>query len=151
MAKKVTAPTKVKKQVKKAKPTPAKPWAGQRWAFFGELSVWPAYHGTSPEGVAARRGATITDTIDERVDAVVFGNLRGTGRADAQKKATKLGLKILDEAAYRELVRIDLTGKRFAFAGGVDCSPAGGGRGPPPEKGTRPGGGGTAPNGGKAA
>jgi len=118
--------TKTKAKTKTpAKPTAAKPWAGQRWAFFGELSVWPAYHGTSPEGVAARRGALITDTLDERIDTVVFGNLRGTGRAEAQKKAQKLGLKILDEAAYRELVRIDLTGKKFAFAGGFDCSPAG--------------------------
>jgi hypothetical protein len=107
------------------KPTAQKPWAGQRWGFFGEFAVWPAYHGTSPEGVAARRGATITDTLDERLAAVVLGSLRGTGRAEAQKKAAKLGLNILDEAAYRELVRIDLTGKRFAFAGGFDCSPSG--------------------------
>jgi hypothetical protein len=131
-AKSVAAKPKAKAKAKAkanakpaAKPTAAKPWAGQRWAFFGEFGVWPAYHGTSPEGVAARRGATITDTLDERLDAVVLGTLRGTGRAEAHKKAAKLGLNILDEAAYRDLVRIDLTGKRFAFAGGFDCSPSG--------------------------
>jgi hypothetical protein len=123
---KLVAKPKSKPKAKSpAKPTAAKPWAGQRWAFFGEFGVWPAYHGISPEGVAARRGATITDTVDERLAAVVFGNQRGTGRSEAKQKAKKLGLPILDEAEFRELVRIDLTGKRFAFAGGFDCSPAG--------------------------
>ena len=106
---------------KPAAAKPDKPWAGQRWAFFGELAVWPAYHGTSPEGLAARKGALITDTVDDRLDAIVFGDLKGTGRSEAKKKAEKLkNVKILDEAAYRELVRIDLAGKRFAFAGGFD-------------------------------
>jgi hypothetical protein len=118
-------PTKASAKRAKPKPTAAKPWAGQRWAFFGEFGVWPAYHGASPERVAARRGATITETVDARLDTMVLGNLRGTGRSEAKQKAAKLGLRVLDEAAFRELVRIDLTGKRFAFAGGFDCSPTG--------------------------
>ena len=127
MPTKTAAKPRPKPRAKPNKPAPRldRPWAGQRWAFFGEFAVWPAYHGTSPEGVAARRGALVTDVLDERLACVVFGDHRGTGRSEARKKAGKLGLKILDEAAYRELVRIDLTGKRFAFAGGFDCSPAG--------------------------
>lgn len=103
-----------------------KPWTGQRWAFFGEFAVWPAYHGTSPDGVAARRGALVTDTVDERLTAVVFGDRRGTGRSEAKQAVEKLKrVKVLDEAEYRELVRVDLEGKQFAFAGGFDCSPEG--------------------------
>jgi hypothetical protein len=108
---------------------PARPFAGQRWAFFGELAVWPGYHGASPEAVAASRGAVICDVIDDQLDVVVFGDRRGLGRSAAKTKADQLAkagrLVVLDEAAYRERVRIDLTGKRFAFAGGFDCSPAG--------------------------
>ncbi len=88
--------------------------------------MWAAYHGTSPEGVAARRGALITDSVDERLDVVVFGDRKGTGRAEAKKQAARLPrLKILSEAEYRALVRVELSGKRFAFVGGFDCSPAG--------------------------
>jgi hypothetical protein len=108
---------------------PARPFAHQRWAFFGEFAIWPGYHGTSPEGAAASRGAVITDELDHRLDVVVFGDRRGTGRAAARAVADKLAragkLQILDEAAYRERVRIDLTAKRFAFTGGFDCSPTG--------------------------
>jgi len=108
---------------------PARPFAGQRWAFFGELAVWPSYHGASPEAVAASRGAVICDAVDDQLDVVVFGDRRGLGRTAARAQAERLAatgtLQILDEAAYRERVRIDLTGKRFAFAGGFDCSPAG--------------------------
>ena len=110
-----------------------KPFKNQRFAFFGEFAVWPAYHGASPAQVAQRLGATVCDTVDEKLDRVVFGDLRGTGRAEAKKKAERLlekggkkaRLTVLDEAAYRELVRADLKGKRFAFVGGFDCSPAG--------------------------
>jgi hypothetical protein len=108
---------------------PGKPWAGQRWAFFGEFAVWPAYHTKSPSDLARSRGATVAHDVDASLDVVVFGDRRGAGRSDARAKAIRLsapgGLQVLDEAAYRELVRIDLTGKRFAFTGGFDCSPAG--------------------------
>ncbi|MDB4962847.1 MAG: pentapeptide repeat-containing protein [Myxococcales bacterium] len=107
------------------------PYAGKRFAFFGEFAVWPGYHRSSPAGVAARLGARIVEALDEQVDVVVFGELRGPGRAEAKKLADKLvarpgaRLEVLDEATFRDRVRIDLTGKRFAFIGGFDCSPAG--------------------------
>jgi BRCT domain type II-containing protein len=118
---------------KKRAPRPERPqpYAGKRFAFFGEFAVWPSYHRTSPAGVAARLGARIVESLDSEVDVAVFGNLRGPGRAEAKKVADKLvatrgsRLEVLDEAMFRERVRIDLTGKRFAFIGGFDCSPAG--------------------------
>ena len=130
MATKKPTKTVMKKPAKKApakKPAPraADPFRGKRYAFFGELAVWPSYHAGSPADVAQRRGATIVYAVADAT-TVVFGDLRGTGRAEAKKAAGKLAhLEILDEAAYRERVRIDLAGKRFAFIGGFDCSPAG--------------------------
>lgn len=114
-------------------PKPAKkphPLRGKRCAFFGELAIWPSYHGGDPATVAKRYGAEIVDSVDD-AEIVVLGDLRGTGRAEAKKKAERRvakdgkSLQLLDEAAFRELVRIDLTGKRFVFTGGFDCSPAG--------------------------
>lgn len=105
-----------------------KPFDKQRFAFFGEFSMWPRYHGATPEELAVRLGAKVGG-LDEKTDVVVFGDRKGTGRAEAKKAAEKLKslkkskLKVLDEAAYRELVRIDLKGKRFAFVGGFDSSP----------------------------
>ena len=113
--------------------------SGQSFAFFGNFSFWPSYHGSGPEDVARRHGATVRNTVDENLDVVVFGDLRGTGRAEARKKVEKLHARalkqgkkakelrpqIMDEAMYRELVRLDVTGKHFAFFGGFDCSPAG--------------------------
>ncbi|MBA3395982.1 MAG: hypothetical protein H0T89_25345 [Deltaproteobacteria bacterium] len=93
--------------------------------------MWPTYHRSIPAGVAARLGARIVESLDEGVDVVVFGELRGPGRSEAKKLADKLvarpdaRLEVLDEATFRERVRIDLMGKRFAFIGGFDCSPAG--------------------------
>ncbi|MDX2087554.1 MAG: hypothetical protein SFX73_06880 [Kofleriaceae bacterium] len=108
---------------------PERMFAGKRMAFFGEFAVWPSYHRVSPDGLAARLGARICLELDETVDIVVFGDLRGAGRAEAKKRAERLAqggaLQILDETAYRELVRVDLAGKRFAFIGGFDCSPSG--------------------------
>ena len=106
--------------------SPALSFRGQRWAFFGDFAIWPSYHGCDPAGVAHRRGATIVvDVADAEV--VVMGDLRGTGRAEAKKRADRAlaagAIQLLDEAAYRELVRIDLSGKRFAFIGGFALSP----------------------------
>jgi len=117
---------KTKQTATKPKKTPAAAaFTGRRYAFFGDFAVWPSYHGGSPADVARRRGATLADAL-AGADVVVFGDLRGTGRSEAKKQAAKRpDLQILDEAAFRALVRIDLTGKRFAFVGGFDCSPAG--------------------------
>jgi hypothetical protein len=137
----VTAKPAKATPAKSTKPPPAKSkrvgaaadkpglFDGKRVAFFGEFAVWPSYHRTSPDGLAGRLGARVCIDLDETIDIVVFGDLRGTGRAEARKLADKLvgsgKLQVLDEAAYRELVRVNLTGKRFAFIGGFDCSPSG--------------------------
>jgi hypothetical protein len=121
------------KKPKRKAVKPAGSWSGQRWAFFGEFAVWPAYHGASPPAVARARGASVVfllEDVDERLDVLVLGDQKGTGRSEAKLRAERLvkrgaKLQILDEAAYRELVRVDLTGKRFALIGGFDCSPAG--------------------------
>lgn len=111
------------------KPIKPKPFAGKDFAFFGEFAVWPRYHGTTPSGLARRRGARLVDDVAD-ADVVVFGDHKGTGRAEAKKavdKAVAKGakLEVLDEAQYRELVRVDLKQKSFAFVGGFDCSPEG--------------------------
>jgi hypothetical protein len=112
--------------------------SGKSFAFFGTFTYWPSYHDGGPEVVARRLGATVRETVDEDLDYLVLGDRRGTGRAEARKKAEKVrarqggkkgktghSLEILDEAAYRELVRLDVGGKRFAFFGGFACCPAG--------------------------
>ncbi len=121
---------------KKKKTAAVKPFAGKRFSFFGEFAVWPGYHGRSPADLAKHLGASLAAELDASVDVVVFGDLRGTGRAAAKKKAERLvaaakakksrrRLEVLDEGAFRELVRADLKKKRFAFIGGFDCSPEG--------------------------
>ena len=112
---------------------------GKRVAFFGSFSDWPAYHGGTPERVAVGYGAVLTDEVDERLDILVLGSKRARGRAEAKKKAEQLckqaakiaksgapisQIRIMDETEYRELVRVDLRKKRFAFCGGFDCCPA---------------------------
>lgn len=100
----------------------------RRVAFVGEFSIWPGYHHANPSTVAKRHGAILTEAVDDTLDVLVLGDNRGEGRAETKKKAEKLvaggaKLKIVDEATYREWVRIDLTGKRFVLVGGFDCSP----------------------------
>jgi len=108
---------------------------GKCFAFFGEFSFWPSYHRGAPADVALHRGAVVRDVVDEYVDYVVFGDRRTKERTEAKKQAEKLcsqaqkalakGIKkpcpqIIDERVFRELVRIDLTGKTFCFFGGFD-------------------------------
>ena len=101
---------------------------GKSIAFFGNFNYWPSYHGASPEAVAKRHGAILTTAVRPELDYVVFGDKRGTGRADAKKKVASLQrlekkrsfldtepLQVLDESMYRELVRIDVQQKRFAL------------------------------------
>ena len=108
-----------------------KPFLNQRFAFFGEFAIWPSYHGATPAQLARRLGAKVEDTLTDKTDVVVFGDLKGTGRAEAKKKAQKLidaggkkpKLTVLDETAFRAKVQVNLKGKRFAFVGGFDSSP----------------------------
>jgi BRCT domain type II-containing protein len=113
---------------------------GLSFAFFGTFRSWPSYHPGPPEEVARRLGATVRTSVDEDLDYLVLGDRRGPGRAEAKKKAERIRARaarenpksrtahrpeILDEAAYREMVRADLSGKTFAFFGSFDCAPAG--------------------------
>jgi hypothetical protein len=112
-----------------------KPLAGLSFAFFGNFAYWPKYHGQPPAAVACRLGATLQDKVDTNLHYLVIGDKRGTGRAEARKRAKRLiakhsgspdfHLQILDEAAYREMVRMEVQGKTFAFCGGFDCCPGG--------------------------
>jgi hypothetical protein len=129
--------TTLQRAAKKSQPPDL---SGRSVAFFGTFAYWPSYHPGPPDEVARRRGALVRDTVDEALDYLVLGDRRGTGRAEAKKKAERLQARakqegkkgkaplrpeILDEAAFREMVRLDVRGKRFAFFGGFDCCPAG--------------------------
>ncbi len=104
-------------------------------AIFGEFSFWPSYHGGAPGDVVQRFGATITRDVNEKLDILILGDQRGTGRAPARNKAVALQKKaqrngelnlrpdIMDEATFRDLVRRDISGCSFAFCGGFDCNP----------------------------
>ncbi len=122
--------------------------SGLSVAFFGGFSFWPAYHGGPPETVARRLGATISPVVDESLDVLVVGSKRAKGRADArrkaeslrrrqQKRAQKTGeelhvIELLDEDAFRHLVKLDVSGKSFAFFGDFDYCPPGFDEGRPP-------------------
>ncbi len=112
--------------------------SGLSFAFFGQFSYWPSYHPGPPANVARNLGATVRDTVDEDLRYLVLGERRGAGRAEAKKKAERLHARakkdgkkgphlpqLLDEAAFREMVQLDVRGKSFAFFGGFDCAPAG--------------------------
>jgi len=109
---------------------------GKTFAFFGEFSYWPSYHPCAPEHIVLEHGAIVQDEVDDNLDFLVLGDLKGTGRSEAKKKAeslksqaekaSKKGLtlrypEVIDEKRFRELFRLDLSGLSFAFFGGFDC------------------------------
>lgn len=110
---------------------------GKSIAFFGEFNYWPSYHPARPAAMAEKHGAKVVREVDGTLDYLVLGGKRGPDKSEAKKSAEKLraenekrkkkGLPeihypiILDEGAFRELFRLDLTGKRFTFIGGFDC------------------------------
>lgn len=102
---------------------------GKRIAFFGQFAIWPSYHGGTPAEIAQGRGATVQEKVDESLNMLVIGEKRGTARAEARKKAERINKKnpdaiqVLTEAEYRELVRVDVSGRSFAFCGGFECCP----------------------------
>lgn len=110
---------------------------GLKFAFFGQFTYWPSYHTGSPPETAERLGATVQKDVTEDLDYLVLGDRRGTGRADAKKKAEKFqarakkatekvkSVKIIDESKFRDMVKLDVRNKVFAFAGGFDCCPQG--------------------------
>lgn len=108
--------------------TPKDPIKRRRIAVFGGFSRWPGY--LEPAGPAAeieRRGGT--PVADPKAvadcDVVVFGDKRGKGKTEAGRQAEKAvaagaKLEVVDEAAFLAWLAPDVTGKRFAFAGGFD-------------------------------
>jgi hypothetical protein len=102
------------------------PWAeeisARRFAFFGEITQWPRYHGMAPARAVQARGGMISETLSKDLDFVVFGSGRMKGKADAERKAQALidkgaTLTILDEPGLIHLMRPKLEGTRFHFAG----------------------------------
>ncbi|MFK8110699.1 MAG: hypothetical protein AB8B91_00770 [Rubripirellula sp.] len=106
---------------------------GKSIAFYGQFAYWPQYHRRSPESLAREHGAKLRTQVDTALEILVLGDKRGTGRADAKKKGIQLQkraakgeqkLLILDEAAYREMVRAVVARKSFCFCGEFDCCPS---------------------------
>lgn len=110
---------------------------GKRLAFFGEFSYWPSYHYLHPPELAEEHGALVCKEVSKSLDYLVLGDRRGSGKSKAKKDVEKF-IKdfeerkskgaaathcptILDEAAFREICRKDISGKSFAFIGGFDC------------------------------
>ncbi len=121
--------------------------SGLSFAFFGGFSFWPSYHQGPPEIVARRLGAEIRPAVDPTLDVLVIGSKRAKGRADARRKAESLRrrqqkralkgedvvpIEILDEDAFRHLVKLDVTGKSFTFFGDFEYCPPGFDDGRPP-------------------
>ncbi|MDZ4833367.1 MAG: hypothetical protein SGJ27_06275 [Candidatus Melainabacteria bacterium] len=110
--------------------------SGKAVAFFGSFSFWPSYHPGDPSYVAKTRGARVREVVDENLDYLILGDKRSPEKTDAKKTAEKLrkdaeraakkGItlhypEIMDESAFRAMVRLDLSGKTFCFFGGFDC------------------------------
>lgn len=110
--------------------------AGKSVAFFGQFSFWPSYHPGDPSYVAKTYGACVRETVDDNLDYLILGDKRAAEKTEAKKIAEKLRKEaeraakkgvvlrypeIIDESAFRALVRIDLSGKTFCFFGGFDC------------------------------
>ncbi len=71
--------------------------SGQTVVFTGTLETM-----TRPEAkaLAERLGARVTDTVSKKTDLVVLGREAGS----KAKRAAELGLRVVDEAGFRELV-----------------------------------------------
>jgi BRCT domain type II-containing protein len=110
--------------------------SGKTVAFFGSFAFWPSYHPGDPSYVAKTRGAKVCETVDENLDYLVLGERRAPDKTEAKKtadklrkaaeKAAKKGLtvrypEVIDESAYRAMMRLDVSGKTFCFFGGFDC------------------------------
>jgi BRCT domain type II-containing protein len=122
--------------------------SGYSFAFFGRFAFWPSYHPDSPEALVRLLGGVVTSQVDDKLDYLVLGDLRGTDRAKSRKKAESLqrkarklaektgkavpAVEILDEDSFRNLVKVDVKGKSFAFFGEMDYCPPGLDEGRPP-------------------
>ena len=97
----------------------------KRFVICGAFERFPRYLGRDPEAAVQARGGIVEPALVAGVDYAVFGNGRGKGKAEAQRKAEKLvtagaGLVVLDEAGFIHLLRPKLDGARFHVAGELD-------------------------------
>jgi hypothetical protein len=95
----------------------------------GEFSYWPRHYLHSPVDIATVAGAQFSEKVDEDTDYVVVGAKRMKGKAAALKKAAQLqesgnDIKIIDEEQYIYMLRPDIRGAQFVFAGGFEYCPA---------------------------
>ena len=98
--------------------------SGKKFFIMAFKDEWPNHLiGGSYKAHLKKRGAIITNTFDAEVDYIVVGQARKKGRADFIKKIKKLGLNILDEVSLIQLLRLDLSNKKFTFCGGFKMSP----------------------------
>ena len=111
---------------------------GKRFAVFGEVSQLPRFIGASAKRAIQTRGGVLQDVVDERLDYLVIGSGREKGRAAAERKGKALQakkdakLQVLDDGGFVHLLRVQLDGARFFFAGGFDLCAKGVDEGQPP-------------------
>lgn len=97
---------------------------GKHFVVYGWKADWPGY--LLPTGLNAHltaRGAIIQKVPDDLTDYVFFGPGREKGRAKAMRKYEALNekgldIELLNVPALLHLLRPDINGLRFAFAGG---------------------------------
>ncbi|MCB9684816.1 MAG: hypothetical protein H6735_07255 [Alphaproteobacteria bacterium] len=97
---------------------------GKRVAVFGGMIDWPSWLGADPIAALTRRGALIADKVTPDLDWVVLGPKRGKGKTEAERavaaQSGKARYQLLDQPGLEHLLRMDLAGSRFFFAGGFD-------------------------------
>ena len=105
--------------------------SGKRFLLKGYKAPWPAHFlGTDPGDELRRRGALLVEEVSPKLDYLVLGQGREKGKAAAKRAGAALraegaSLEILDEAGLHVLLRPDLRGCSFVFAGGFECAPGG--------------------------
>lgn len=95
--------------------------AGKTFYVIAFQANWPQFLvGGNVADHLKQRGARLLENLDKTVDYVVVGHGRQKGRAEAIKKAGKLNLPVWDEPKLFELLRLDISGLKFAFTGGFE-------------------------------
>lgn len=105
--------------------------SGKRFLLKGYKAPWPAHFlGRDPGDEIRRRGGLLAKDVTPELDYLVLGQGREKGKAAATRAAEALRaegveLEVLDEAGLHVLLRPDLRGCSFVFAGGFECAPGG--------------------------
>jgi hypothetical protein len=99
---------------------------GRVFALHGAVGFWPAYLGKDPVEAVRERGAVVARRLDHEVDYLLVGSQRGAAtprqRAAVLERSKTLAqsgakLSVLDDADFLHLLRPELAGTRFFFAG----------------------------------